>query len=289
MPKSCRYRWTITIGLLLVAVSWSASWSGRSPLAYHAFFPIWLGYVLVVDALVGFRSGSSLLTRSPRAFAALFICSIPFWWMFELLNLRLDNWRYELPYRYSWLAYHAEASLAFSTVIPAIFETAELWNSLVRRRLPLAGRRLDPPPLGWLSFSAAGLVMLLLVLGWPHRFFPLAWISLFFLVDPLVHLAGGRSIAANVATGGWRVVWLLFAAGITCGFFWEMWNARAMPKWTYDISYADSLHVFEMPLLGYGGYLPFALETYALVALVDRIVPFLPAGYLRFAGAERDA
>jgi hypothetical protein len=56
----------------------------------------------------------------------------------------------------------------------------------------------------------------------------------------------------------------LFAAGLTCGFFWEMWNYWSMPKWTYDISYAGWLKVFEMPFLGYGGYLPFALEIYSI-------------------------
>jgi hypothetical protein len=28
------------------------------------------------------------------------------------------------------------------------------------------------------------------------------------------------------------------------------------------------MHVFEMPLLGYGGYLPFALELYAIYHLI---------------------
>ena len=51
---------------------------------------------------------------------------------------------------------------------------------------------------------------------------------------------------------------------MVCGFFWEMWNYWAAPKWVYHVPFVDFWHVFEMPLLGYLGYLPFALELYAM-------------------------
>ncbi len=75
---------------------------------------------------------------------------------------------------------------------------------------------------------------------------------------------------------------LLFAAGLTCGVFWEMWNYWSAPKWIYDIPYASRPKVFEMPLLGYGGYLPFALEVYAFYHLIHGFVDRRPDGYLRF-------
>jgi hypothetical protein len=61
-----------------------------------------------------------------------------------------------------------------------------------------------------------------------------------------------------------------------------MWNSRALPKWEYDISYAEWLRIFEMPLLGYGGYLSFGLETYAVAMLLNRLLKLWPEGYLRF-------
>jgi len=30
-------------------------------------------------------------------------------------------------------------------------------------------------------------------------------------------------------------------------------------KWVYDIPYVDALRLFEMPILGYAGYLPFGV------------------------------
>ena len=53
-----------------------------------------------------------------------------------------------------------------------------------------------------------------------------------------------------------------------CGFFWEAWNFWAMPKWEYVIPYVNQLHVFEMPLIGYAGYLPFGLELFAMANFV---------------------
>lgn len=34
-------------------------------------------------------------------------------------------------------------------------------------------------------------------------------------------------------------------------------------KWKYNVPYVGFLKIFEMPILGYFGYLPFALEIYA--------------------------
>ncbi len=270
------------IGLALIAVSWSASWSGSTPLAHHGFFPLWLGYILFVDGIVHFRTGTSLFTRGNNELGRLFVASIPLWWLFEALNARLDNWSYVLPGERSWLGYHAEATLAFSTVVPALFETSELYRSFGPFQRRGRWMKLRPSERGWALFSLAGSVLLALALLFPDAFFPLVWIGLFFLVDPIVHRLKGRSIAAQVEQGYWGTVLALFAAGLTCGFFWEMWNSRASPKWLYDIAYAERFHLFEMPLLGYGGYLPFALETYALVMLMNRFFAFWSPEYLQF-------
>jgi hypothetical protein len=39
-----------------------------------------------------------------------------------------------------------------------------------------------------------------------------------------------------------------------------MWNYFAMPKWYYTVPFFDYPKVFEMPLLGYFGYIPFGWE-----------------------------
>ena len=283
---SNRYPLRLAVGIALIIVSWTASWSGETALANHSFFPLWLGYILTLDAAAFLRMSSSLWTRGRRRFASLFVASIPLWWLFEAFNERIHNWSYRMPHDYHWLQYHAEASIAFSTVVPAIFVTAELYRSF-----GFPGRfgywiSLSPGERGWIGLAVAGAIMIALVIASPNRFFPLVWIGVFFLVDPLVRLRSGWSIAAQVEQGWWGNVWRLFAAGITCGFFWEMWNWHAMPKWTYDIAYADWIPLFEMPTLGYGGYFPFALETYAVVMLFNTFFGVWPRDYLQFDEVE---
>jgi hypothetical protein len=65
----------------------------------------------------------------------------------------------------------------------------------------------------------------------------------------------------------------LSVGALICGFFWEMWNYYSWPKWIYHTPGAQFLHVFEMPLLGYGGYVPFALELFVLRNLLWRGAP----------------
>jgi undecaprenyl diphosphate synthase len=38
-----------------------------------------------------------------------------------------------------------------------------------------------------------------------------------------------------------------------------MWNQFSFAKWLYHLPYVGMLHVFEMPLLGFAGYLPFGI------------------------------
>ena len=54
----------------------------------------------------------------------------------------------------------------------------------------------------------------------------------------------------------------LWIGGLLCGFFWELWNSRSYPQWIYHTPGVVGPKLFEMPLPGYLGYLPFALEVY---------------------------
>ena len=64
--------------------------------------------------------------------------------------------------------------------------------------------------------------------------------------------------------GDCRPIISLSTGVLICGFFWEMWNYNSYPKWIYHTPGAEFLHVFEMPLLGYLGYIPFSWELFAL-------------------------
>ncbi len=269
-------------GLLLIGIAWPVAWAGLAPYSEHTFFPLWLGYILTVDGLVQRRAGTSLLTRSPRRFALLFAFSIPLWWLFEGANSFIDNWRYRLPQPYDPVTYAALASLSFSTVMPAIFETAELYRTFALFARQRSWVRIAPPRAGLAVIATLGMLAFIASLVFPRQGFPLVWLGLFFFLDPLNALLGAGSLAAQVARRRWDTVWVLFAAGLTCGFFWEMWNWQSLPKWVYDVPYVGAPKLFEMPLLGYGGYFPFALEVYAVYQLLQWILFRRPDTYLQF-------
>lgn len=272
----------LVFGIVLIAIAWPLAWFGPAPYSRHTFFPLWLGYILTVDGLALRRSGTSLLARDQRRFALLFVFSIPLWWLFEFANEFLQNWSYVGASRYSTFAYAALASLAFSTVMPAIFVTAALYRTFDFFAKPRYWLRIAPSRPALVAIAAFGLVLFIGSLAFPDILFPFVWIGLFLLLDVINALTGGRSITEQVAQRRWDTVLVLFAAGLTCGFFWEMWNFWSMPKWVYDVPLVSEPKLFEMPILGYGGYLPFALEVYAAYHLLHTLLFRRPDTYLRF-------
>jgi hypothetical protein len=266
------------IGLLLIAIFWPLNWLLPGLRTHLLFFPLWLGYVLAVDGLVFLRKGTSLLTRSPARFLGLFLVSAPAWWLFELLNARAQNWHYVGREQFTNLEYSVSASFSFSTVIPAVFGTAELVSTFLRR---VNGPVIRPTRGTLVTFFIAGWLMLVLLLIWPHYFFPFMWLSVYFILEPINVALNLPSLAQYTKEGDWTPVAALWIGTLACGFFWELWNFFSFPKWVYTVPFASFLHIFEMPLLGYGGYLPFGLELYALYILVTGIVHDIRSDYIR--------
>jgi len=263
-PSKPAWPWHGWLGLILIAVFWTLNWSLTGLRTHWAFFPLWTGYSLTVDALAYWRQGSSLLTRNARSYIGLFLVSAPGWWLFESLNLRTQNWLYPGAEYFSNTTYFLLCTLSFSTVMPAVFGTAEWIGSFGRlERLQFAKRfRLTGILLSVLFLT--GWVLLAALLLWPRYCFPLMWGAVYLIVDPLNVWLGNPSLLSQVARGHWRPVVALSLGCLVCGFFWEMWNVYSYPKWTYDVPFVDFARLFEMPLLGYLGYPVFAWELFAL-------------------------
>jgi hypothetical protein len=252
------------VGLLLLAVCWPLNWTMPGLRTAYLFFPLWLGYILAVDALVLGRTGTSLWTRSRRDFALLFVASAPAWWLFEAINERTANWEYLGSTSLTVFEYYLLCTISFSTVMPAVFETAELARSFRWLERFASGPRLQPTPALNLSLFLSGVAMLALTLAWPKYCYPFVWTSLVLILEPLNHWLGRPHFLQHLRQGDWRPVISLSLGALICGFFWEMWNYYSYPKWIYHTPGAEFWRIFEMPLLGYGGYIPFALELYAL-------------------------
>jgi len=265
------FPWWFWLGLLLTAGSWVMAWTRFAwfaPLQQFTFTPIWVGYVLVVNGLTYKRTGHCILRDRPLYMLGLFVVSAVFWWCFEYLNRFIQNWYYVGIGDLTSLQYFLFATLPFSTVLPAVLGTNELLKSFPRLtaglddfiRIPVPSSRI----LGWLSLAAFS-VSLAAIGIWPDYLFPLVWISPLFIITGLQSIRGERTIFSAITDGKWQNICLLALSALICGFFWEMWNYRSMAKWIYAVPFVNRFKIFEMPILGYAGYLPFGLEC-AVVA-----------------------
>lgn len=104
------------------------------------------------------------------------------------------------------------------------------------------------------------------------------WVGIIFLVDPINAWLGAPSLLEDWQAGRWGRWLALMAGGATCGLCWEFWNYWALAKWSYNLPFLGSLEhyrYFEMPWLGFLGFLPFALECWValnlIIVLLDRV------------------
>jgi len=254
IPLSCLIFGASTLAMLL----------GFEPFytGYYSF--AWWSYIIFVESFLFLRGAESLLFQHPWKFLVMLPLSATVWLVFEALNFRLSDWHYvNVPDQTAlrWIGY----PVAYSTVLPGIFSTTALLEFIgilknSKTALPVNARSLYKP------FMLAGMVFLVLPLVWPDYFFPLVWGAFIFLLEPVNHMAGAPSLLRQWEKGSLRKFYLLLLAGAVCGLLWELWNYWAGAKWIYTVPHAGGLKVFEMPLLGFLGFPPFAVECYAMTA-----------------------
>lgn len=269
-----RFAWWGLLGFSFTALFWLLAWSRFdwfSIFQPHTFAPLWLGYIVTINAVTEHRAGTCLLKKHPIRFLLLFPLSAGFWWVFEWLNRFVQNWTYQTPTVYSAGEYFLYASISFSTVLPAVASTAEMLQSFpaisqrFSRSWPFALESYRTLTIALFSLAASSLLLIGIL---PNFLFPLLWVSPLIILICLQLLLEGTSLFPELSRGDWSrlISWSL--AALVCGFFWELWNYYSLAKWTYNIPYVEQFKIFEMPILGYAGYLPFGLECAAVVTWV---------------------
>jgi len=254
------------IGFVLLIVSEMLMLRGVEPFSSYFYSFAWWSYILLVDGIVYMRKGNSLLVNRRREFLTMVPWSVVFWLVIEAFNFQLKNWYYAnmetfLPAR--WTGYF----IAYATVLPALFETLELLESFDILSGVKGSRYRFSPTARW-AMATMGTVMLLITLIAPRYAFPLVWLGFVFLLDPIVYRFGGRSLLRKMEEEGPVKLYRLMIAGIICGFLWEFWNFWARIKWYYTVPFFDEIKLFEMHVMGFLGFAPFAVECYVMYAFV---------------------
>ena len=260
----------IGLGLVLAA---EAALLGGQPLVARWFTPlVWTGYVLFVDALAARLTGRSYLTTDRVEGVLVGLASVGGWWLFEWYNAP-RFWRGGADAAGLWWRYQGlEPNLflrrlgydwSFATIFPALFLTATVLRARVFRRVRVRPWR--PPRATLRALVVVGAVAAVLPLVIASAWLvPLVWVAFTLLLEPLNARAGRPSWLADLGRGDASRLAALLAAGVVCGALWEFWNYWAATKWTYSVPYLGHVKIFEMPVLGYLGFPPFALECFAM-------------------------
>ena len=261
----------ILVGALGLAISFWGLYYDIGFIAQPFYAWAWWSYIFLLDGFVARRRGSSLLTTRRKHLPSVMLWSITFWYFFELLNLRYQNWYYVGVFGIGSIADMVGGivfgTAAFATVFTGLFETYEALTALeLFNDVKLRPRSFAP----WVTYAvqAVGAAMVTLSLAFSYYLAPLVWGSLSFLVDPWNYRRGARSILADIEHGNLGVLLRLLFAGLACGLVWESFNFLAPQKWIYTVRGLEEVKLFEMPVLGFLGFPALALDAFAAYAAI---------------------
>jgi hypothetical protein len=271
------FPWWGWLGVIGCPIMWLLAWTRFAwftTLQPHTFFPLWLSFIIILNAICYCRTGKCMLLDRTFFFMLLFPLSAVFWWFFEYLNRFVQNWYY-LGGQYSPLQYFLLATLSFSTVLPAVLSMQKIIISLAWVQKGFTGilplKCSNPNRLAGFTLLCSGLGLFGIGI-WPDYLFPLLWISPLLIIVSLQVLLHETHVFAGIPEGNWSYVVSFALAALCCGFFWEMWNLHSLAKWEYSIPFVHRIQIFEMPVLGFAGYLPFGLECAVIGNMLEKLI-----------------
>lgn len=257
-------------GVAALGASTALLLDGVEPFATWYYNFAWYPLLLAGDGLVALtggagrgRRGEFLLLGRKGFLLTVLAWSAVVWLFYELFNFRLQNWYYvNVPADRA--GYWSGTLIAFATVLPAVFVAEGILAGLG------AAERIR-----WKTFEvtnsllnvmrAAGVLMLVLVLAWPRYFFPLVWGATMLLVEPENYRKSrDHSLLGDLEKGEPGRLLRLLMGGAAIGLIWELLNIHARAKWIYTVPFLENARFFEMPLPGFFGFPPFAVECFIL-------------------------
>ena len=246
---------------------------------------MWTGYILFLDGWIWQRGGFSYFIDRKREWPMLFLISVLLWDMFEILNVKGQNWVYldlapNLGIR-EWTALWA-----FGTIIPALLRTWNFFGTLkILERSPEWRVKFTPFMLAFSFITGVAFIVLPVLMSetWAKILVPCTWVGFILLVEPVNYLLNkpGISMYRQLEQGNTRPLLQLLVAGLFCGFVWEGLNEQALHAggqgWTYELADIWNRLGFyqtfgEMPLVGFGGYPFFIWENFVMYELIKYVM-----------------
>jgi hypothetical protein len=277
----------ITWGVPLYLFSIQAP--GPNWITNWALLPLFWGFTLLLDGIVyAINNGDSMVAKRPTDLIGIGVASISGWMLFDYLNFYIErNWYYPAAdqvntHNYEFLIY---AALGSSGFFPMAFE----WYYLLRKVKVLNSKYSNGPKIKvprWLLIVFIGicLVGMFITPAHPDKWFYILWLA------PLIIIASGLSLAGvwtpftPLRNGDWTALLTFALTYLIQGVLLEAWNYISADHsngalltynaayWQYCLPYVHRYLLFEMPALGYLGYLFFSIHCYLWWILAARLL-----------------
>ena len=214
------------------------------------------------------RESNSILLGDLKKIGSLLASALLFGSILELSNLILGHHYYVGVPAEIWIRWPFYI-VSFAAIIPLILELERKLENLGLAEV-LIWKKINITRGRVFFLLAAGLLLLIPLFMLPSNFYPLFWIILLLLTDPVVYLLGHdeKSVIGQLEEAYYGQAFRLILAGICFGFLWEFWNFWAESKWFYNQSEFDQAFLFELPVLEIWGYAFTALGAYAFYQLI---------------------
>jgi hypothetical protein len=279
--------WGGTLFLMITQASgpkWIVDWS---------LLPLFWGFTLVLDGVVyAINNGESLVSRKPTELLGIGVASMSGWMIFDYLNFFIDrNWYYPKadlvnPHGYEFLIY---AVLGSSGFFPMAFE----WYYLLRKIKVLNFKYSKGPIVRirpWLLWTfiivcLVGMFITPKTTASQSQWFYILWLAPLIIVSSGLTLVKVWTPFQPIANGNWTAFMTFALTYLIQGVILEAWNymsAEHLPGdviithnaayWIYCIPYVYVGKIFEMPYLGYLGYLFFSIHCYVWWILWARLL-----------------
>lgn len=218
-----------------------------------------------------------MFNNAPQELVAIGVASVSGWLIFEYLNFFvLEYWYYPKGGLLKDDVFCTYAIFASSALLPLCFEWYSLFNSFPR----FVNKYKHGPKISLSkSFQVILIILayiaLFLMSFYPTYLCPVIWISPLIIITVGLDLLDIWTPFTPIKKGNWTPVLFMALTYLVEGFLLEGQNylsaghANGMPEteypgyWMYNVPFVNRFHVFEMPVVGFYGYLPFGI--YCLV------------------------
>lgn len=263
----------ITLGLVLLVVGVLLGQNHSRPFIDWDFLLSWYGLILLLDKICQKFGFVSVFSPAPEFLKLAFASSV-FWWLYEGANIFLKNWKYPIQPLYSATEWGLLATLAFTTVLPVTIVCTRL-VSIIIPDYKAGIEKFKLNHLLGLSLSGIGVACLVFSLLLPTYFFPLIWPAFFLIIDPINACQGRRSLIVAVFEKRWRIILSVSVGVLLAGLLWETINflipkwVYTFPNWFWSLPAFLTVKIFQMPLVGYLGYIPFGWSAFSFTKLTE--------------------